>query len=188
MAPMHKMVKVKIYFQSLTIEINNFAFEVKVILGLKSTIPDGRPGGWLAGRRSWEQNQHSPAGTGIGAELGNKTKREPLRIARIKKIQVRVPKIELLAQILPSSTPVPAPTGLQLVLLSASPTGQQAGRQSIRNSTFQPEFSFDFKSKVVRPNGQTPEMTSDLNPISQGGQLTLFQPNGYLDEYLPILI
>ena len=29
------------YFQGLTIETNNFAFEVKVILGLGSTRPDG---------------------------------------------------------------------------------------------------------------------------------------------------
>ena len=29
---------------------NNFAFEVKVILGLESTIPEGRPAGRLAGR------------------------------------------------------------------------------------------------------------------------------------------
>ena len=31
------------WFLSLIIEINNFAFEVKVILGLESTIPEGRP-------------------------------------------------------------------------------------------------------------------------------------------------
>ena len=48
MAPMTNSVKVYKCFQGLTIEINNFAFEVKVVLGLVSTIPDGRgPGGWM---------------------------------------------------------------------------------------------------------------------------------------------
>ena len=66
------------YFQSCTIEIDNFAFEVKFIQGLESTIPDGRTAGRLAcqpdgqtdGRRSWEQNQHSLAGAWAWAELG----------------------------------------------------------------------------------------------------------------------
>ena len=40
MGPMTNRVKVRIYFYGLTIEINNFAFEVKVILGMESTIPD----------------------------------------------------------------------------------------------------------------------------------------------------
>ena len=34
MAPMTNKVKVQKYFQGLTIETNNFAFQVKVILGL----------------------------------------------------------------------------------------------------------------------------------------------------------
>ena len=34
--------------KGLTIETNNFAFEVKVILGLESTCPDG-----LVGGRGW---------------------------------------------------------------------------------------------------------------------------------------
>ena len=37
MAPLTNRVKVRIYFYALTIEINNFAFDVKVILGLEST-------------------------------------------------------------------------------------------------------------------------------------------------------
>ena len=41
MAPMTNRVKVLKSFHGLTIEINNFAFEVKFILGLESTIPDG---------------------------------------------------------------------------------------------------------------------------------------------------
>ena len=41
MAPMANSVKVKKYFKGLNIETNNFAFEVKVILGLGSTCPDG---------------------------------------------------------------------------------------------------------------------------------------------------
>ena len=37
MEPLTNRVKVRIYFSDLTIETNNFAFEVKVILGLEST-------------------------------------------------------------------------------------------------------------------------------------------------------
>ena len=37
MAPMTNRVKVRRYILGLTIETNNFAFEVKVILGLDST-------------------------------------------------------------------------------------------------------------------------------------------------------
>ena len=40
MAPMANRVKVKKYFLGITIETNNFAFEVKVILVLESTCPD----------------------------------------------------------------------------------------------------------------------------------------------------
>ena len=46
MEPLTNRVKVRIYFCGLTIETNNFAFEVKVILGLESTLLGG---GWLAG-------------------------------------------------------------------------------------------------------------------------------------------
>ena len=42
--PLTNRVKVRIYFYGLTIEINNFAFEVKVIQGLESILL----GGWLA--------------------------------------------------------------------------------------------------------------------------------------------
>ena len=38
MAPKTDRVKVSKYFQGLTVETNNFAFEVKVILGLKTTF------------------------------------------------------------------------------------------------------------------------------------------------------
>ena len=44
MAPMTNRVQVWLYILGLTIETNNFTFEVKVILGLESTIPEGRPG------------------------------------------------------------------------------------------------------------------------------------------------
>ena len=47
MGPLTNRVKVRIYFYGLTIEINNFAFEVKVILGLDSTLLGGWVGGWL---------------------------------------------------------------------------------------------------------------------------------------------
>ena len=39
MATTANMVKVWRYFYGLTIETNNFAFEIKVILDLKSTFP-----------------------------------------------------------------------------------------------------------------------------------------------------
>ena len=41
MAPRANTVKVWKYFQGLTIETKNFAFETKVILGLESTFQDG---------------------------------------------------------------------------------------------------------------------------------------------------
>ena len=47
-----------------TIEINNFAFEVKVILGLESTILDGRPDGEAGNRTSTAQ-----LGLGLGLSL-----------------------------------------------------------------------------------------------------------------------
>ena len=40
MAHMTNRDKVWKYFQGLTIEKNNFAFEIKVNLGLESTCPD----------------------------------------------------------------------------------------------------------------------------------------------------
>ena len=43
MAPMTNRVKVEKYFWGLLMATNNFAFEVRVILGLESTIPDGLP-------------------------------------------------------------------------------------------------------------------------------------------------
>ena len=45
MAPMTNRVKVSKHFLGLSIETNNFAFEVKVILGLESSISEGRPAG-----------------------------------------------------------------------------------------------------------------------------------------------
>ena len=39
-------VKVQIYFYGLTIETDNFAFDVKLIQGLESTLLGGL-GGWL---------------------------------------------------------------------------------------------------------------------------------------------
>ena len=50
MEPLINRVKVRIYFCGLTIETNNFAFDVKVILGLESTLLGGGwVGGWVAG-------------------------------------------------------------------------------------------------------------------------------------------
>ena len=60
--------------RSENIETNNFAFEVKVILGLESTIPEGRPDGRTACRPDGEagnRTSYSPVGAGTGAELGN---------------------------------------------------------------------------------------------------------------------
>ena len=42
MTPMTNRDKGWKLFQGLTIETNNFAFQVKVILGLESTCPDGK--------------------------------------------------------------------------------------------------------------------------------------------------
>ena len=42
MAFITNRVKIWIYFYVLAIENNNFAFEVKVILGVESTFPDGQ--------------------------------------------------------------------------------------------------------------------------------------------------
>ena len=46
---MSNKVMVRRHFLGLTIETNNFAFEVKVILGLESTVNyfTGLMGGWL---------------------------------------------------------------------------------------------------------------------------------------------
>ena len=40
MVPQTNGVKVKRYILGLALETNNFAFEVKVLLGLESTFPD----------------------------------------------------------------------------------------------------------------------------------------------------
>ena len=45
MAPMTNRVKVRRYFWGLTIDTNNFAFEVKVDFDLNYTFP----GGWVVG-------------------------------------------------------------------------------------------------------------------------------------------
>ena len=44
MGTLANRIKVRIYFCGLTIEINNFAFEVKVTLGLKSTFLNKKGG------------------------------------------------------------------------------------------------------------------------------------------------
>ena len=79
---------------------------------------------------------------------------------------------------LPSSAPVQAPTG-SIPSLSV----WQAGRPTLRNSTFQAYYNFDIKSKVVNLNDETLKPPSNLNPISHGGSLTLFSPQGRLDDY-----
>ena len=48
MGPLSNRVKVQMYFYGLPIEMDNFAFDVKVIQGLESTLlGGGRVGGWL---------------------------------------------------------------------------------------------------------------------------------------------
>ena len=51
MAPMTNRVKVRRLFYGVIIESNNFAFYVKVIQGLESTLKyfTGWSGGWVAG-------------------------------------------------------------------------------------------------------------------------------------------
>ena len=81
MAPKTNMVKVLRYSQGLDVETNNFAFEVKVILGLETTFLvcrvvgwlGGWVGGWVGGWIIWKYNQLSPqlGWVGAWAELGN---------------------------------------------------------------------------------------------------------------------
>ena len=78
MAPKTNRVKVSKYFQGLTVETNNFAFEVKVILGLETTFlvcgwVDGWLGGLLGGWIKQKYNQLSPklGWARAWAELGN---------------------------------------------------------------------------------------------------------------------
>ena len=53
MAPVSSRVKVPIFFYGLTIEINNFAFDVKVIQGLFRLLK--RLCGWMGlGWLSWD--------------------------------------------------------------------------------------------------------------------------------------
>ena len=59
MTPMHNVVKVLIYIYGQTIEINKFAFEVKVLLGLRRTFPDGRPVIGLLEKLEIEPTYHS---------------------------------------------------------------------------------------------------------------------------------
>ena len=70
MGPLSNRFKIQIYFYSLTFDISNFASEAKVILGLKSTIPDGQPAG-LPDREAGNRTSYSPVGAWTGAELGN---------------------------------------------------------------------------------------------------------------------
>ena len=58
----------------------------------------------------------------------------------------------IMSKLLPSSAPVPAPPWAEMVLFPDI-TYRPTGRPAIRNSTFLPEFSFDFNSKVARLNG-----------------------------------
>ena len=71
---MTNRVEVWRYFYVHTIEIDNLAFAIKVILDLKNTIPDCRPAGWRACRTDGEagiRTSYSPVGDGTRAELGN---------------------------------------------------------------------------------------------------------------------
>ena len=54
------------------------------------------------------------------------------------------------------------------------PADRLARRPTIRNSTFQPSYGLNLKSKVVNLNSETLKIPPDLNPISHGGHLTLF--------------
>ena len=85
---------------------------------------------------------------------------------------------------LPSSAQAPVPARLcwfysQLL----RPSVRLAIRPSHQNSTFRPELDFPVKSKVVRLDVQTLEISSDLNPISNGSFLTLFQSSSHLNKH-----
>ena len=72
MGPLSNRVKVQIYFYGLPIEMDNFAFDVKVIQGLESTLLGGWVGGWVAGICKTITNSASAeAGVEALAELGN---------------------------------------------------------------------------------------------------------------------
>ena len=77
MSPMPNRVKVKRHFQGLIIETNNFAFEIKVVLGLETTLNyfTGWVGGWVAGNCETITNSASAeARVETQAELGNFSK------------------------------------------------------------------------------------------------------------------
>ena len=65
MTPMSNAVKVWRNLEGVTIEINNFIFEVKVILG-SGKYYSGRTDGEAGNRTSY-----NPVGAGTGAALGN---------------------------------------------------------------------------------------------------------------------
>ena len=65
MGPLSNRVKVQIYFYGLPIEMDNFAFDVKVIQGLESTLLGG---GWVAGICKTITNSAS-AEAGVEARL-----------------------------------------------------------------------------------------------------------------------
>ena len=67
---------------------------------------------------------------------------------------------------------------------------RQAGwpADPIQNSTFWSESDFTVKSKVVSLDGWTLEISSDLNPIGQGGYLTLFEQIKHLCVYFLSLV
>ena len=74
--------------------------------------------------------------------------------------------LHTLKLILPSSAPVPAQTGLKLVLLSASPSGRPAGQQASRPSgivLFVPYMTLASKAKwfvsLVRPKKYSQTLT-----------------------------
>ena len=64
MDPLTNRGKVRIHFYGLTFEINNFAFEVKVIFGPESTLL----GGWVGGNFETITNSAS-AGAEVEARL-----------------------------------------------------------------------------------------------------------------------
>ena len=63
-----------------------------------------------------------------------------------------------------------------------------SGKPTLRNSTFQALYHLDLKSKVGYLNVLTLEITSDHNPISSWGHLTLSHPSSHLSKYFTRLV
>ena len=76
MGPLSKRVKVQIYFYGLPIEMDNFAFDVKVIQGLESTLLGG---GWVAWICKTITNSASTEGE-VEARLGLATTQPQLKV------------------------------------------------------------------------------------------------------------